>query len=375
MNKINKSELAYWIALAHIEGMPTTTKMEVVVSCFNNNKQLSDFFTAENKDKTKIYSLPEKYIDTINQSNKSITNSAFMAENLLEQGYDIITVLDEFYPKNLKKNLKYNAPLILYTKGNKELLKKPATAIVGSRKSGDKAIEFTDRIAKKEVAKGNVIVSGYAKGVDLQALNSAVIANGESIIVLPQGITTFTSGYKQVYRQIINGQVLILSTFHPNAGWSTGLAMARNSTIYALANNIFVAESDNKGGTWSGVLSGIDRQRKNKEDISIFVRIEDGEQNANRDLVLAGAKAVDGQGNLLKTENVIEDLNDITKKIRQILSNRELRPIEIIKQLDINWKEDKMKRFLDSLSSKGVIKRRKGKYNVYTIENNPPSLF
>jgi predicted Rossmann fold nucleotide-binding protein DprA/Smf involved in DNA uptake len=39
---------------------------------------------------------------------------------------------------------------------------------------------------------------------------------------------------------------LVLSTFHPKAVWSVGLAMARNPIIYGLADEIFVAESREK---------------------------------------------------------------------------------------------------------------------------------
>ena len=58
-----------------------------------------------------------------------------------------------------------------------------------------------------------VVVSGFAKGVDRQALDSAVNANGKSIIVLPQGIMTFGSGFKQYLKYIIQGKVLVMSAF------------------------------------------------------------------------------------------------------------------------------------------------------------------
>jgi hypothetical protein len=59
-----------------------------------------------------------------------------------------------------------------------------------------------------------VVVSGFAKGVDKQALDSAIKYNGQSIIGLPQGIATFQSGFKKYYKQIIEGDVLAI-TDHP----------------------------------------------------------------------------------------------------------------------------------------------------------------
>ncbi len=72
-----------------------------------------------------------------------------------------------------------------------------------------------------------------------------------------------------------------MSTFFPKAPWSVQLAMARNPIIYGLAKEIFVAESNEKGGTWAGVIDGLRKRRK------IFIRMpEPSEKKAN-----AGAKA------------------------------------------------------------------------------------
>lgn len=95
-------------------------------------------------------------------------------------------------------------------------------------------MQFTDNVAKKASSEHKVVVSGFARGVDKQALDSAMKHKGQSIIVLPQGITTFASGMKKYYKQIIEGNVLVLSTFHPKSPWAVDLAMARNSIIYGL---------------------------------------------------------------------------------------------------------------------------------------------
>ena len=135
-------------------------------------------------------------------------------------------------------------------------------AIVGSRNASDKSLEFTDNIAKLASKEYKVVVSGFAKGVDKQALDSAIKYKGQSIIVLPQGIMTFGSGFKKYYKQIVDGDVLVLSTFFPKAPWKAELAMARNPIIYGLADEIYVAESSDKGGTWSGVVDGLRKNRK-----------------------------------------------------------------------------------------------------------------
>ena len=135
-------------------------------------------------------------------------------------------------------------------------------AIVGSRNASDVSLQFTDNIAKLASKEYKVVVSGFAKGVDKQALDSAINYKGQSIIVLPQGIMTFGSGFKTYYKQIVDGDVLVLSIFFPKAPWKAELAMARNPIIYGLADEIYVAESSEKGGTWSGVIDGLRKKRK-----------------------------------------------------------------------------------------------------------------
>jgi len=202
------------------------------------------------------------------------------------------------YSAALKKNLQMkHAPPLLYVKGNLKLLNEPTVAVVGSREASERALQFADAIAKKCATQFRVVVSGFAKGVDKQALDSSLKYGGHSIIVLPQGILTFGSGIKKHYSQIVEGDVLVFSTFFPKAGWDAGLAMARNVYIYGLAEEIYVAESDDKGGTWTGVMDGLKKGR------TIYVRQPEGdEKNANALLIAKGAVAVDAAGNALRQQ-------------------------------------------------------------------------
>ena len=292
-----KQEYAYWIALAHLPKMRTARKNELIVRLFEEKQTIIDFFHCKKSDWQNLFSLNEKEIELLNDAKNELANYSFLVEDLLEQGYDIIPITSPDYSPVIKDNLKrtYSPPLI-YSKGNKQILKENSIAIVGSRNAEDISLEFTDNVAKNASKDYKVVVSGFAKGVDKQALDSAIKYKGQSIIVLPQGITTFKSGYKKYYKQIVGGDVLVLSTFYPKAPWSVQLAMARNPIIYGLAKEIYVAESSEKGGTWSGVVDGLRKGR------SIFVRTPmSSEKNANNILIQKGAIPVDIQGH--KKEN------------------------------------------------------------------------
>ena len=275
---MDTTEYPYWIAIAHLPRWRTERVNRLIVEIIHNRKiSLKDFFALSAKDWQIDFEITDAETIALSEVKSELPNHAFLVEDLLKQGFQIIPINEKAYSPVLKKNLGIKfAPPLLYVKGNTKLLHEPSVAIVGSRNASQKAMEFADRVAQKCTYQYRSVVSKY---------------NGHSVIVLPQGIMTFGSGIRKYYNQIVEGNVLVLSTFHPKAGWDVGLAMARNVYIYGLAEEIYVAESDSKGGTWSGVSDGL------KKDRIIYVRQpEPGEKNANHLLIEKGAVAVDMEG-------------------------------------------------------------------------------
>lgn len=368
-----KQELTYWVTLALIPKMWTKRKNEIYVNCFRHVPQISIIDLFENSANWDLIGMNDIEKTQFEEAKVQLANNSFLIEELIAQGYDILPITHEDYPRLLKDNLKFNAPTVIYTKGNKSLLQAPSIAIVGSRNADAKSLSFTDNIAKKATNENKVVVSGFAKGVDRQALDSAVGINGKSIIVLPQGIMTFGSGFKQYFKHIAQGRVLVMSTFAPKAPWSVEFAMARNPIIYGMASEIFVAQSDDKGGTWSGVIDGLRKKRP------IYVRYpEKKEKNANLLLIQKGASAVDFYGNSLtlspeeqKTPDEIKKEKLDSELIAILNSVERISAKEIISRLNIDWKDDKMKRYLDNMQQAEKIKiknriyyRLKGKAEI-----------
>ena len=379
-------ETAYWIALAHLPKWGNLKINNLIIKFFHENQiSIVDFFELSENIWSSVYQLDEKQITDLKQAKSELPNNAFLAEQMQNQGFEIIPITSPEYSKTLKTNLKATySPPVLYIKGNKKIMQEQSIAIVGSRAASEIALNFTDNIAKNASKDYKVVVSGFAKGVDKQALDSAIKYKGQSIIVLPQGIMTFTSGFKNYYKQIIDGDVLVLSTFHPKAGWSTGLAMARNPIIYGLANEIYVAESSEKGGTWSGVIDGLRKGRK------IYVRQpENNEKNANNILIQKGAIRVDFNGNRVNIDyptdinesNLLVNeptfTNSFETELKTIFNGRPLSSKEIIKKLNLDWSTQKLTTQLKKIDFVEVIKE-KGK-NLYQLkgksEQNQPSLF
>lgn len=368
-------EAAYWIALAHLPRWGHLKINSLIIKFFHENKvSVEDFFQLSEIKWKEVYQLDEKQISDLKQAKSELASNAFLAESFLSQGFEIIPIISPEYSKTLKANLKAtHAPAVLYIKGNKKILEEKSIAIVGSRDASQIALRFTDNIAKLASKDFKVVVSGFAKGVDKQALDSAINYKGQSIIVLPQGIMTFGSGFKNYYKQIIDGDVLVMSTFFPKAPWKVELAMARNPIIYGLADEIYVAESSEKGGTWSGVVDGLRKGRK------IFVRKPElNEKNANHILIQKGALPIDFNGkeltkiydsSIVGTESMVEEPDEtesLESKIRSAFNGKPLTSKVLLAKLNLNWTQQKMNSYLKKLDFIEVVKEKKT--NFYKLK-------
>ena len=371
----------YWIALAHLPKWGNSRINSLIIKFHHENRiSVEDFFHLSEADWRVQYLLDDKQISDLKKAKSELPNIAFLAESLLSQGYEILPITSPEYSKTLKGNLKAtHSPSVLYVKGNKNILNEQSIAIVGSRDASEISLRFTDNIAKLASKEFKVVVSGFAKGVDKQALDSAIKYKGQSIIVLPQGIMTFGTGFKNYYKQIIDGDVLVLSTFYPKAPWKAELAMARNPIIYGLANEIDVAESSDKVGTWSGVVDGIRMGRK------IFVRNpEPTEKNANALLIAKGSVAVDFDGRELnkrsntekpypiETSNEVlivrepEQSESIESKICTVLNTKPHTAKELISKLKLDWTTQKMNAFLKKQDFLELVPNKKT--NLYKLK-------
>jgi predicted Rossmann fold nucleotide-binding protein DprA/Smf involved in DNA uptake len=207
-------------------------------------------------------------------------------ERWTNQGIWILGRSDENYPSRLKTQLKTVAPPILYGIGDQELLSGGGLAVVGSREVDKEGIEYTQRVAQTCAEQGIQIISGGARGVDQTAMLAAVEAGGTAIGVLADSLTKASLAGK--YRAgIREKQLTLISPYDPDARFQAGNAMSRNKHVYALADYALVVSSAfNKGGTWTGAVEALEREKT----IPVFTRIQGGVPEGNCQLLKKGAK-------------------------------------------------------------------------------------
>ena len=84
----------------------------------------------------------------------------------------LITWDEPHYPQMLREI--YDPPTLLYVKGNAELLNRHAIAIVGTRRPTPYGNQMAERLARDLAARGLLIVSGLARGIDATAHKGAL---------------------------------------------------------------------------------------------------------------------------------------------------------------------------------------------------------
>lgn len=163
---------------------------------------------------------------------------------------------DDAYPQELRRIYGQLALPQLRYSGNIELLSMNSVGFCGSRRASDLGLEVTSKLSSLLAMRNIVVTSGYAKGVDTRAHYAALEVGGSTIIVLPEGISSF-----RVKRELASvwddARVLVISQFPDDAVWRADRAMERNKIIVGMSSATVVIEAGSTGGTLDAGMSAL----------------------------------------------------------------------------------------------------------------------
>jgi DNA processing protein len=126
-------------------------------------------------------------------------------------GCQLLNWSEPEYPQTLLQI--YDPPVLLYVRGDAQILNAPCLAVVGTRRPTLYGTHLADRLARDLAARGIVIVSGLARGIDAIAHQGAVTANGRAIGVLGTGVDIcYPKENKKLYEKVLE-RGAILSEF------------------------------------------------------------------------------------------------------------------------------------------------------------------
>lgn len=172
---------------------------------------------------------------------------------LNEQGIWAVTSVDPAYPTSALERLGHHMPQVLFGVGDPSRLQREGVAIVGSRDVDPAGAAYAERLGQLCAAAKLTVISGGARGVDLQAMEGALQTGGSVLGVVADRLMTAAARRDPAH----SDQLTLLACVHPRRGFSRGVAMQRNRVIHALGRHALVVASAVYGGTWTGSLENL----------------------------------------------------------------------------------------------------------------------
>ena len=155
------------------------------------------------------------------------------------------------YPSQLQQLAQPPKDLFIESLDWAELLQKPLLAVVGSRKVSPYGRGVTEKLVSAAVARGIVIVSGLALGIDAIAHQAALDAGGQTIAVLPSGLQAiYPTTHTNLAKTIISKGGALVSEYPPHAKIAyKGNFIARNRIIAGLSHAVLIPEAAENSGS------------------------------------------------------------------------------------------------------------------------------
>jgi DNA protecting protein DprA len=139
--------------------------------------------------------------------------------------------------------------LRLYCAGDRALVRTRSVAIVGTREPSQTGAARARRLARELAERGLVIVSGLARGVDTEALVSAMNAGGRVVAVIGTPLDTAYPAENTRLQEQIYREHLLLSPFPQGERVFQRNFPIRNRLMAAMTDATAIVEADDSSGT------------------------------------------------------------------------------------------------------------------------------
>jgi len=161
-------------------------------------------------------------------------------------GMELLTVLDDGYPDNLRAV--YDRPPLLFLAGRLLPTDARSLAIIGSRDATPAGLEFAAEIASHIVDAGFTVASGLAAGIDTAAHTTALQRGGRTIAVIGTGLERVYPPENETLQRQIAATGAVISQFWPDAGPSRRSFPMRNAVMSGVTLGSVVVEASHTSG-------------------------------------------------------------------------------------------------------------------------------
>jgi len=167
------------------------------------------------------------------------------------QGLRVLPLGGDGYPARLAQV--YDPPFALLASGAIDdltgaLAERPVIAVVGSRRATAPARAFARGLAAGLAERGAVIISGLARGIDAEAHQGALEADGLTVAVLGCGAASAYPRANRDLRARIERHGAVASEYWPQTPPAPWRFPARNRIVSGLAHAVVVVEAAGRSG-------------------------------------------------------------------------------------------------------------------------------
>ncbi len=224
------------------------------------------------------------------------------------------------YPELLKEI--YDPPLLLFARGNVNLLYGTNLGVVGTRKPSGYAKGVMEKIIPPLTKANLVLVSGMARGVDGAVHRLCLKHSGSTVAVLGTGLDRiYPPEHRELYHQLTE-KGLVISEFPLGTPPYKQHFPMRNRIISGLCRGVFVIEAPIKSGA---IITAEMALEQNRDVFCVPGNITNPQSEGCNRMISDGAKLVVEAADVLKElgikgEHHVKVQNSLNAKEKALLS-------------------------------------------------------
>jgi len=292
-----------------------------ILEYFNRPKKV---FEASSEKLLKIQGITNKKAESIKKAQKDI-NLEEELKLAREKNINIITILENDYPENLK-NI-YDPPAVLYVKGQLLDSDYNCIAIVGSRRASFYGLSTASRLGSELAGIGITVVSGLARGIDTASHKGALQANGRTIAVLGSGILRLYPSENKELAESISDNGAVVSEFSLKMPPLAKNFPRRNRIISGLSLGVVVVEAARNSGA---LITADLALQQSREVFAVPGKMDSVTSIGSHSLIKQGAKLISNTDDIIeeiviKLKKFTDPENKSSKQIENVSNNKNIK--------------------------------------------------
>jgi len=352
------NKLKYWLACNNISKI-TANRLKKLLFYFKNDLEKA---WLAGSDELILSKIEENIALEIAARREQINPDEELAK-LAASGVKAVTIIDEDYPPLLKEI--YDAPPLLYYRGDISVCRQNSLGVVGARKYSNYGERSVNDLVGQLTQAGLAIVSGLALGIDALAHEACLNNNGLTAAVLGSGIdwpSIYPSANRYLAKKIIESGGCLLSEYPLGTMPTKYTFPMRNRIIAGLSLGTLVIEAAESSGALITAKCALEY---NREVFAVPGGIYNLSSVGCNNLIKQGAKLVLSAADVLEELKLaqLQEINEQPKpkpasmEEEVILKNLSKEPLHIDKLSKLcNIKINVLSGILMLLEMKSLIK-------------------